>query len=298
MSNEIKCSKCGSVYVEYKDTEEKKEGTYKNYYCQSCQKSFPVFIERKLPSGKIIATVYGDQGRCVEIYKDQEGNVGTVSGEIGKKYATEFHAPRFYSDLKTELSTKDKIYGSLTIDTFSHKNDKNGTLFSVRKILLDNECIKEALLNDAMRAAYREEQKVFDFKDNHNYKMLTDVAVWLNSFVGVPLEKKEEKNIYNTAKEVSVKATKKGINAVGVLVNTVVFLVLFGLSIASVSTFAELELLGKLMSISLILMTIISCPIWKIIFRKKENAKKLNRMRWVLFFVFMLVFVAISLSMQ
>ena len=110
--------------------------------------------------------------------------------------------------------------------------------------------------------------------------------------------KKEEKNIYNTAKEVSVKATKKGINAVGVLVNTVVFLVLFGLSIASVSTFAELELLGKLMSISLILMTIISCPIWKIIFRKKENAKKLNRMRWVLFFVFMLVFVAISLSMQ
>ena len=26
MSNEIKCSKCGSVYVEYKDTEEKKEG--------------------------------------------------------------------------------------------------------------------------------------------------------------------------------------------------------------------------------------------------------------------------------
>ena len=298
MSNEIKCSKCGSVYVEYKDTEEKKEGTYKNYYCQSCQKNFSVVIERKLPSGKIIATVYGEQGRCVEIYKDQEGKIGTVSNEIGKKYATEFHVPRFYSDLRTELSTKDKIYGSLTIDTFSNKNDKNGTLFGIRKIVLDDEYIKEALLNDAMRAAYREEQKVFDFKGNHNYKMLTDVAMWLNSFVGVPQEKKEEKKTHNNRKEVPVKATKKGINIVGVLFNTVVFLVLLGLSIASVSTFAESGVLVKVMSIALILMTIISCPIWKAIFGKKENAKKLNRIRWILFVVFMLVFVAISLSMQ
>ena len=187
MSEAIKCTKCGSSYVEYKNTEESKKGKHKHYYCQGCQSSFTITEQRELPKGKKIATLYDGGGwsaSYIEIYQDKNGNVGTLSCEKEKHYAVEFHSPKFYVEENMVVRVGDKVLFPLRVSTFAHKNDKSGILLTIEKIVLDDEYIKEALKNDAMRAAYREKEKAFILKDNHNHRILTDIALWLNSLVG------------------------------------------------------------------------------------------------------------------
>lgn len=183
----VKCAYCQSVYVDYKGENVTAEGKQKKYYCHSCKSEFLIPEGDPQPKGEKIATFFGDNGpfdhKHVELYKTVTEEFYTYSQDY-KTYKLQNHSPKIYVE---RYGTSDVRF-HIVINTFTGRNDSNGTLCTVYRIELNDAYTAEALKNDAMRAAYDSKRGLFDIADNNNYAMLRDIANWLSSMAGVPVQ--------------------------------------------------------------------------------------------------------------
>ena len=136
----MNCPNCGSSFTEEKRREEQLNETKISYQCMACNRKFEKTTKKSGPNGKILMTLYGgleswgNYTSVAEIIEREDGTlyIRQKTTDIGKK--PEFRDTTTVPKFKTEGYLGKTNLG---YDSFSWVNDKNGTLFSVRKIELN-----------------------------------------------------------------------------------------------------------------------------------------------------------------
>lgn len=173
------CPHCGSKYVTFKGTDESFEKTSKNYYCQSCKKSFTVDTGKNSAKGTWLMTVSGDKlyneyRKSAEIYLSDTGI--TINQKADGKYLTRKVSPKF----KVNHNQYTNRY-YLWLDTFTYFNDSDGVYITADKVELNPELTEKALKNEAMKIVHVKGNEFACGKGHNETVLIRDVNDWLNN---------------------------------------------------------------------------------------------------------------------
>jgi len=179
----MNCPSCNSTYTELSNTKEDIHKTTYYYKCLSCGHTFTRVSNKACPTGKKLMTVYGGFCNYSDIDSDHVAEISTTANNTLyiKQKTQHIGQSAEYRDTTVipVFKAKGGNYGyTLDYNSFSWMNDPKGTLFSVKKIELNDELLASAQQSEAMRIALKGD--VLRSPQNSDV-VLRDIASWLNN---------------------------------------------------------------------------------------------------------------------